>query len=169
MAPHSSTPAWKIPWMEEPGRLQSMGSLSRIRLSDFTFTFHFHPLEKEMATHSSVLAWRIPRMGEPSGLPSMGSHRVGHDWSDLAVAAYVYLWLIHVEVWQKTTKVYKAIILQLKNKYIFLKRHRNQSSNCQHSLDHGEGKWVPEKHLLCFIDYFKSLLLCGSQQTVRNS
>ena len=49
------------------------------RLSDFTFTFHFHALEKEMATHSNVLAWRIPEMGEPGGLPSMGSHRVGHD------------------------------------------------------------------------------------------
>ena len=49
------------------------------RLSDFTFTFHFHALEKEMATHSSVLAWKIPRMEEPGGLPSMGSHRVGHD------------------------------------------------------------------------------------------
>ena len=56
------------------------------RLSDFTFTFHFHALEKEMATHSSVLAWRIPGMGEPGGLPSMGLHRVGHDWSDLAAA-----------------------------------------------------------------------------------
>ena len=52
---------------------------SRTRLSDFTFTFHFHALEKEMATHSSVLAWRMPGTGEPSGLPSMGSHRVGHD------------------------------------------------------------------------------------------
>ena len=52
---------------------------SRARLSDFTFTFHFHALEKEMATHSSVLAWRIPGMGEPGGLPSMGSHGVGHD------------------------------------------------------------------------------------------
>ena len=52
---------------------------SPMRLSDFTFTFHFHALEKEMATHSSVLAWRIPGMGEPGGLPSMGSHRVGHD------------------------------------------------------------------------------------------
>ena len=51
------------------------------------FTFHFHALEKEMATHSSVLAWRIPGTGEPGGLPSMGSHRVGHDWSDLAAAA----------------------------------------------------------------------------------
>ena len=57
---------------------------SRTWLSDFTFTFHFHALEKEMATHSSVLAWRIPGTGEPGGLPSMGSHRVGHDWSDLA-------------------------------------------------------------------------------------
>ena len=57
------------------------------RLSDFTFTFHFHALEKEMATHSSILAWRIPGMEEPGGLPSMGSHRVGHDWSDLAAAA----------------------------------------------------------------------------------
>ena len=52
---------------------------SQTRLSDFTFTFHFHALEKEMATHSSVLAWRIPGTGEPAGLPSMGSHRVGHD------------------------------------------------------------------------------------------
>ena len=60
---------------------------SRTRLSDFTFTFHFHALEKEMATHSSVLAWRIPGMGEPGGLPSMGSHRVVHDWSDLAATA----------------------------------------------------------------------------------
>ena len=60
---------------------------SRTRLSDFTLTFHFPALEKEMATHSSVLAWRIPGTGEPGGLPSMGSHRVGHDWSDLAAAA----------------------------------------------------------------------------------
>ena len=72
---------------------------SRIWLSDFTFTFHFHALEKEMATHSSVLVWRIPGMGEPDGLPSMGSHRVGHEWSDLAAAApafvfkYVPFWV----------------------------------------------------------------------------
>ena len=87
MAPHSSTLAWKIPWMEEPGRLQSMGS-RRVGhlLSDFTFTFHFHELEKEMTTHFSVLAWRIPGTAEPGGLPSVGSHRVGHNWSDLAAA-----------------------------------------------------------------------------------
>ena len=59
---------------------------SRTRLSDFTLTFHFHALEKEMATHSSVHAWRIPGTGEPGGLPSMGLHRVGHDWNDLAAA-----------------------------------------------------------------------------------
>ena len=78
MAPHSSTPAWKIPWMEEPGRLQSMGSL-RVGhgLSDFTFTFHFHALEKEMATHSSVLAWRIPGMGS-----LVGCRLWGHTQSD---------------------------------------------------------------------------------------
>ena len=65
---------------------------SRTRLSDFTFTFHFHALEEEMAAHSSTLAWRIPGTGEPGWLPSMGSHRVGHDWSDIAaaVAAYIY-------------------------------------------------------------------------------
>ena len=75
MAPHSSTFAWRIPWMEEPGWLQSMGSLEL----DTTFTFQFHALEKEMATHSSVLAWRIPGTGEPGGLLSMGLHRVRHD------------------------------------------------------------------------------------------
>ena len=76
MASHSSILAWKISRTEEPDRLQSMGSGM---LRDFTFTFHFHALEKELATHSSVLAWRIPETGEPGGLPSMGSHRVGHD------------------------------------------------------------------------------------------
>ena len=71
--------------MEEPGGLVVHGVAgSRTRLSDFTCTFHFHALEKEMATHSSVLAWRTPGLGEPGGLLSMGSDRVGHDWSDLA-------------------------------------------------------------------------------------
>ena len=89
----SSTLAWKIPWMEEPDRLPPMGLL-RVghdwvtSLSLFTFTFHFHALKKEMATHSSVLAWRIPGTREPGGLMSKGSHRVGHDWSDLA--AYMH-------------------------------------------------------------------------------
>ena len=86
MAPHSSTLAWKIPWAEERGRLQSMGSL-RVGLSNFTFTFHFHALEKAMATHSSIFAWRILGTGQPGGLPSLGSRRVRHDWSNLAAAA----------------------------------------------------------------------------------
>ena len=81
---------------QTPGDGEGQGSLaavvhgvskSRTWLSNFTFTFHFHALEKAMATHSSVLAWRIPGTGEPGGLPSMGSHRVGHDLSDLAAAA----------------------------------------------------------------------------------
>ena len=95
MATHSSTLAWKIPWTEEPGGLQSMGSL-RVghdwATSLSLFTFHFHALEKEMATYFSVLAWRISGTGEPGGLPSMGSHRVGHDWSDLA-AAYIHVYI----------------------------------------------------------------------------
>ena len=79
VAPHCSTLAW-----ESHGRRSLVGyvhgvSQSRTQLSDFTFTFHFHALEKEMATHSSVLAWKIPGMGEPGGLPCMGSHRVGHN------------------------------------------------------------------------------------------
>ena len=64
-------------------------AMSQTWLSNFTFTFPFHALEKEMANHSSVLAWRIPGMGEPGGLLSMGSHRVGHDWSDSAAAVYI--------------------------------------------------------------------------------
>ena len=79
MAPHSSTLAWKIPWTEEPGRLQSTGLLRVMTEQLHIHTFHFHALEKEMATHSSVLAWRIPGKGEPGGLPSLGSHRVRHD------------------------------------------------------------------------------------------
>ena len=75
MTLYASILAWKIPWTMVPGGLQK----SRTRLSDFTFTFHFHALEKEMTAHSSVLAWRIPGTGEPGGLPSLGSHRVGHD------------------------------------------------------------------------------------------
>ena len=79
----SNTLAWKIPWMEEPGKLQSMGWL---RVGHDWATFHFHALEKEMATHSTALGWRIPGMGVPGGLPSMGLYGVGHDWSDLAAA-----------------------------------------------------------------------------------
>ena len=78
MAPHSSTLAWKIPWMEEAGRLQSIGSLRVGHDFTFTFTFHFHALEKEMATHSNVLAWRIPE--------TVGPHLWGRTESDTTEA-----------------------------------------------------------------------------------
>ena len=89
---------------------------SQTWLSDFTFTFHFHALEKEMATHSSVLAWRISGTGEPGGLLCMGSHRVGHDWSDLAAA----------------TQYCNTIIHQLKIK--FLKSHYTWNSVSSNGL-----------------------------------
>ena len=102
VAPHSSTLAWKTPWMEEPGGLQSMGSLIRqTQLSDFTFTFHFHALEKAMAAHSSVLAWRSPGTGEPGGLRLWG-RRVRHEWSDLAAAAALSVFAYCVFVMQKS-------------------------------------------------------------------
>ena len=89
---------------------------SRKRLSDFTFTFHFPALEKEMANHSNILAWRIPGMGEPGGLPSMGSHRVRHDWSDLAAAA------AHVCVSGGDTRISELVIFKHKHslEYIYI-------------------------------------------------
>ena len=88
MAPHSSTLAWKNPMDGGAWQAAVHGvTKSRTWLSNFTFTFHFHALEKEMTTHSSVLAWRIPGTGDPGGLLSMGSHRVRHNWSNLAAAA----------------------------------------------------------------------------------
>ena len=96
-------PFWRRQWhptpVLSPGKSMDGGAWeaavhgvtkSRPQLSNFTFTFHFHVLEKEMATHRSVLAWKIPGTGKPGGLPSMGLHRVGHDWSDLA-AAFTFL------------------------------------------------------------------------------
>ena len=102
MAPHSSTLAWRIPWTEEPGRLQSMGSLRvgqdwATSLSLFTF---LHRRRKWQPT-PVFFAWRIPGMAEPGGLPSMGSHRVGHDWSDLAAAIIFNINLLKGIVQQK--------------------------------------------------------------------
>ena len=97
---------------------------SRTWLSDFTFTFHFHASEKEMATHSSVLAWRIPGTAEPGGLPSMGSHRVGHDWSDLAAAAGIYFTQVAINTynycickWTKEMERY-TMFLDWKNQFL---------------------------------------------------
>ena len=93
MATHSGTLAWKIPWTEESGRLQSMGS-HKVR-HDWSDLACMHALEKEMATHSSSLTWRIPGMVEPGGLPSMGSPRVGHDWSDLTAGCFHTLIIVN--------------------------------------------------------------------------
>ena len=98
---------------------------SRRQLSDFTFTFHFHTMEKEMATHSSVLAWRIPGMVEPDGLLSMGSHRVGHDWSDLAAAVlYKLLTFYGIQVARQVAQTLsllrertKQVIVKTKHKW----------------------------------------------------
>ena len=79
MATHSSILVWEISWTEEFGGTVHRVAEGQTQLSNFTFTFYFHALEKGMATHFSVLAWRIPGTGEPGGLPSMGLHRVGHD------------------------------------------------------------------------------------------
>ena len=122
-------------------------------LSDFTFTFHFHALEKEMATHSSVLAWRIPGTGEPGGLLSMGSHRVGHDWSDLAAAA------------AHTSKVMLKILQARLQQYV-----NRELQNVQAGFRKGRGTrdqianicWIIKKArefqkniYFCFIDYAK--------------
>ena len=91
-----------------------MGSLSQTRLSDFTLTFHFHALEKEMATHASVLVWRIPGTGEPGGLPSMGSQRVRHDWSDLAAAAAGNAKTCMHMLYQHMAECFWSSVIQLK-------------------------------------------------------
>ena len=105
---------------------------SRTRLSNFTFTFHFPALEKEMVTHSSVLAWRIPGTGEPDGLLSVGSHRVGHDWSGLAAAAAATLMIMVSEnsfnrnrplplypvcIWQSTSSWFHLTSVQVRWKF----------------------------------------------------
>ena len=87
MAPHSSTFAWKIPWTEEPGRLQSMGLLELDTTERLHFHFSLSCIGEGNGNPLQYSCWRIPGMGKPGGLPSLGSHRVGHDWSDLAVAA----------------------------------------------------------------------------------
>ena len=115
---------------------------SRTRLSNFTFTFHFHALEKEMATHSSVLAWTVPGMGEPGGLPSLESHRVGYDWSDLAAPAAEQLklkvslpgsatwgWREHTMQTQKTLSgLHRGTPLTLKRLRSSLRRRRKRRS-----------------------------------------
>ena len=117
-------------------------------LSDFTFTFHFHALEKEMATHSNVLAWRIPGTGEPGGLPSMGSHRVGHDWSYLAAAAAAWSNLNHL-LSLCLCLLFPHIHIQfqhlLKNYPVFTELH---FTLCQDSVD-----YIFVGSLFCSVDF----------------
>ena len=138
MAPHSSTLAWKIPWTEEPGRLQSMGSLRvghhwATSLSLFTF---IHWRRKWQPT-SSVLAWRIPGMGEPAGLPSMGSHRVGHDWSNLAAAAALCVYVsVSLSIAIELDEVEKIFKIFFHLKYALF-------STCE---SHSESLPIPQRH-----------------------
>ena len=88
---------------------------SRTRLSSFTFTFHFHALEKEMATHSSVLAWRIPGTEKPGGLLCMGLHRVGHDWCDLAASAKIYLLILKQKFFYWRQLFYRILLFSIKS------------------------------------------------------
>ena len=142
-------------------------TVSQTQLSNFTFTFHFHALEKEMATHFSVLAWRIPGMGEPGGPLSMGLHRVGHNWSYLAAAA------AHAS--KVILKILQARLQQYVNHELpefqagFRKGKRTRVQIAQHPLDHQKSKRVLEKHLILLYWLYQSLWLCGSQQTVENS
>ena len=113
-------------------------AMSRTRLSDFTFTFQFHVLEKEMATHSSVLAWRTPGTREPGGLPFMESHRVGHDWSNLAVAV-----VENLQMMLKPTKK--------KNQSAFYYYHARQFQTM--SVIKYSFPWVAHSHFLSHPSY----------------
>ena len=132
------------------------------RLSDFTFTFHFHALEKEMATHSSVLAWRIPGTGEPGGLLSMGSHRVGHDWSDLAVAAHASKAML---------KILQARLQQYVNYELpdvqacFRKGRGTRDQIANISWVIGKAREFQKNiYFICFIDYAKAFDCVGHNQ-----
>ena len=118
---------------------------SRTWLSYFTFTFHSHTLEKEKATHSSVLAWRIPGTGEPGGLPSLGSHRVGHDWSDLAAAAQRKLiyWNNALDIYY--ANYYNSRIYSTRRRLSILHRKYNDS----HLILEDNFLWVETQPMWC--------------------
>ena len=121
--------------MEEPGRV-------------FTFTFHLHALEKEMATHSSVLAWRIPGAGKPSGLPSMGSHRVRHDWSDLAAAAETFSVISHVLNF--SYKLFISLSWSLNNFFRSLSQFTNSDFSSERMMCHSS-TWFLRSTIVPFI------------------
>ena len=141
MATHSGTLAWKIPWTEEPGRLRSIGSWRvGTRLSDFTFTFHFHAMEKEMATHSSVPAWRIPGSGEPGGMLSMGSHRVTRlKWLSSSSCFNVFL----------LVKLYDALIIKYIQIFIYVYKICIKEADAQNLLRRRPGREARWKRETC--------------------
>ena len=147
MAPHSSSLAWKIPWTEEPGRLQSIGSW---RVGHDWATSLSHALEKEMAAHSSVLAWRIPGPGEPGGLPSMGLHS-RTKLKQLSSSSSTRLQSNAQNSPSQASTVCELRTFQCSS--WILKRQRNQRSNSQHLLDHRKSK---KNIFFCFIDYDKA-------------
>ena len=134
---------------------------SQTRLSDFTFTFHFHALEKEMATHSSIFAWRSPRTGEPGGLPSMGSHRVRQEWSDLAAAA-AQASKIMFKILQARLQQYVSCVLpDVQAEFRKGRGIRDQIANICWIRE--KAREISEKHLLLLHLLCSSLWLCGSQ------
>ena len=129
-------------------------------LSDFAFTFHFHLLEKEMATHSSTLAWRIPGSGEPGGLPSMGSHRVGHDWSDLAAAAVV-LSIFSCAWWQFVCHLYKYLFRSFGH-FILVFKSLLKYTLLQCCINFCcIAKWLNYTHIYSFSYYFPLRFIVG--------
>ena len=143
--------------MEEPGRLQSMGSLRvKTRLSGFTFTFHFDALKKEMATHSSVLAWRIPETGEPGGLPSIGSHRVGHDWSDLA--AHSIRWPLYSGLYPLSKIIFHCFQL-----HILISKLINSSPNVPYFYLAPPWIWVCSAYNCVLMLVTNTYSSCGTQ------
>ena len=112
---------------------------SQTQLSNFTFTFHFHALEKEMATHSSVLAGRIPGTGEPGGLPSMGSHRVRHDWSNLAAAVAASRLTLPKIILNYSVHQWRSFN-HLRQAYPFTRCPREKGVSLKHLLKRIEGK-----------------------------
>ena len=160
MATCSSILAWKIPWTGSCQATVHGVAKSRTRLSYFTFTFHFHALEKEMATHSSILAWRIPGTEEPNGLLSMGLHRVGHDWSDLAAAAvaarqfwhiikHVCICTVVVTEGEKRDKGIKIFEKQWSKFFSFNEKHKSTHSRSSIiQTNHKRKKFPADQSLL---------------------
>ena len=123
------------------------------RLSDFTFTFHFHELEKEMATHFSVFAWRIPEMGEPGGLPSMGSHRVRHDLSNLAAAA-AHASKVMCKILQARLQQYVNSTSRCSSWFYKRRGTRDQIDNIIWIIE--KARKFQKNMYFCFIDYAKA-------------